>query len=236
MKKLLFIIAVLFLAMQGMNAQTRPEKARARYFNLSYGTQTLKNPEELGAELKSDYAFALSIGRTFYLHKTPLWGMVKFGLDCTWFDANFASYKVDEMDYSGYAGYDPEEDYPSYDDYDDDFSIGNYQLEMGMHFGPSVTVMPIKNLKVNAYFRYAPSASVFLSDDDASWGYGSFFVSGAAVSYKVISLGVEGRWGSSKCSSLEFDEEELDDSDDYFDTSKVKFNTSGMRAYVSLRF
>lgn len=233
MKKLLLLIAVLFLAMQGTSAQARPEKARARYFNLSYGTQTLKSPEVMDVGLKSDYAAALSIGRTFYLHKTPLWGMVKFGLDCTWFDANFASYKVEEEDYSGYSSYDPDEDDSSYDD--EDSSIGSYQLELGVHVGPSITVTPVKNLKVNAYFRYAPSVSAFLNDDDAHWGYGSFFVSGAAVSYKVISLGAEGRWGSSKYSSLSEEiEDEWGEGDD--SSKKVKFNTSGMRVYVSLRF
>lgn len=71
-----------------------------------------------------------------------------------------------------------------------------YHFTAGMHIGHSVTVNPIDNLKASVYFRYAPSyAGMYADDEYYSGGYASFFVSGLSVAYKVISVGVEKRWG-----------------------------------------
>lgn len=187
-----------------------PVKERPRYFNISYGKQTLKFGE--GDAIKSDYAAAITRGRTYYLHKKPIAGLIRFGLDWTTFDLNFAGYSE------------------KYEEYGETEKYNMYQLEAGMHVGPSVMVTPLPGLGVNAYFRYAPSFTAFYDSEEFYYNYGSFFVVGGAISYKVISLGVESRWGSSKF--------KLEDEDAFGDLSKekIKVKTSGTRIYLGFRF
>lgn len=82
---------------------------------------------------------------------------------------SFLFYDFDNNDY-------PLESYP--DEQEDNINIGRHQFEYAMQVGPSVTVNPIDHLKINAYFRYAPSFSGILIDDEFSCNYASFFVTG----------------------------------------------------------
>lgn len=72
-------------------------KDRAKYFNLGYVKQTLTD-KSTGIELQSDFGVSLSSGKTYYLHKKPLAGMIKFGLDWTWMDLNYAKSTLPELD------------------------------------------------------------------------------------------------------------------------------------------
>ena len=58
---------------------------RKKYFNISYGMPSLTRGNGL-EKLNSDFAVAINRGNTYYLHKKPLFGMLKFGLDWTVFD------------------------------------------------------------------------------------------------------------------------------------------------------
>lgn len=72
-------------------------KDRAKYFNLGYVKQTLAD-RTYGGELKSDFGASLSWGKTYYLHRKPLFGMLKFGLDWSWMDINYAKFSLDAFD------------------------------------------------------------------------------------------------------------------------------------------
>lgn len=105
-----------------------------------------------------------------------------------------------------------------------DFEDGGdiYKAEIGMQFGPSITINPVDFLKINVYFRYDPTFSVaYNQDSDFLMNYGSYFNTGLAASYKVISLGAEYRWGTT---SYKIDEENQD------------WKVSGAYLYVSFRF
>ena len=117
-------------------------KDRSKYFNLNYVNQKLSPDidgwDKLGGgELKSDFGAAIVWGKTYYLHKKPLAGMIKFGIDWSWMDLNYAQYKLETYDY----------------DTDELYSEKAHQLEYGMQIGPSVTINPVHHLKVSAYFR-----------------------------------------------------------------------------------
>ena len=91
-----------------------------------------------------------------------------------------------------------------------------------MQYGPSNTINPDNFLKINVYFRYDPTFSVaYNQDSDFLMNYGSYFNTGLAASYKVISLGAEYRWGTT---SYKIDEENQD------------WKVSGAYLYVSFRF
>ena len=62
--------------------------------------------------------------------------------------------------------------------------------------------------------------------DEFKGGYATYFTYGASVSWRVISLGVEQRWGDTDL-SFDWDEEESMD---------VKFSAKGPRFFLSFRF
>lgn len=56
-------------------------KNRSKYFNLGYVKQSLVFKDFGDEKLKNDFGVSISWGKTYYLHKKPLLGMLKFGLD-----------------------------------------------------------------------------------------------------------------------------------------------------------
>ena len=225
---------------------------RAKYFNISYVSQSLTQ-KDVNGTWRSSYGLALTNGRTYYLHKKPILGMIKFGIDWSFFDINFAKYE-DKFGFfgdgygSGYGDYGDGGHYydPSGAGTAEDAVAGEetedmYQAEVGMSVGPSVTINPVDELKANIYFRVTPSMSMLYAAEEFSTSYGTFFSFGGSVAWKAISLGLEGRWGNVKYDSM-FDLGDLDDladGDDYSssgDEPSAKWKVGSMRFYVSLRF
>lgn len=217
-------------------------KDRAKYFNIGYVNQTVRVNHTVynipvDAESKSDFGVSLSSGKTYYLHKKPIVGMIKFGLDWTWLDINYAKSTLETINP------DTGETYI--------ISSSMHQAEIGMQFGPSVTVNPIHHLKVSGYFRFAPSYSLLYMNETFYHNYVSMWNAGFAVAWKVISMGVEWRWGTAKYNGLTFGESDfvegsygdgdvtVDDVMDVMDklsAGKSKFKTNSMRVYLSFRF
>lgn len=231
-------------------------KDRAKYFNIGFVKQSLTSKDDY-IKYKSDVGVNITWGKTYYLHKKPLWGMVKFGLDWTWMDFNYVKYSsveekyAYEADFSGYefgngSGYDDSfgSEWPEEGEEDFNLDFGCHQLEYAMQIGPSITVNPIHHLKVSTYFRFQPSASIMLLDDEVYYGFVPFFNFGAAVAWKAISIGVEGRWGSTKYHGVSVDDEddgyyyEEEDMDvpDLVDTFTQRMRTKSFRVYLSFRF
>ena len=215
---------------------------RSKYRNISFVKQSLQEEGGKGEKWNSDFAFALTMGRTYYLHRKPILNMIKFGIDCTFLDLNYANYgKISNYALEGDGKpADPTPDYPY--EQKEEKNIGRHQFEYSMHVGPSITVNHFDHLKLSAYFRYAPTFSGILIDDDFSCNYASFFVSGAAISYKLISFGIEGRWGKAKYNNFSmnnFADENLDVEkpglNDVVKKSKRQFKTNSVRFYISFR-
>ena len=107
--------------------------------------------------------------------------MIKFGIDWSWMDLNYAQYKVEGIRLRhGRA-----------------LLEKAHQLEYGMQIGPSVTINPVHHLKVSAYFRVTPSYSMMYLNDEFYHHYATFCNTGFAVAWKVLSVGCEWRWGQS---------------------------------------
>ena len=224
-------------------------KDRAKYFNLAYVKQKLQYKDIDGLQYESDFGVAISRGRTYYLHKKPILKMIKFGIDWTQFDINYAKYGKLTEDLSETTG-DPSVSGEESMDLD----LGMHQLDFGMHFGLSLTVNPVSHLKVNGYYRFAPSASLILLDDDVSVQFVPFNVFGGAISYKVISIGAEARKGSAKYKNFSVNEdaessmegwEDIENPgdintgdllDDVINSEKINFKTLSTRVYISFRF
>ena len=219
-------------------------KKRAKYFNIGYITnQTLTDKVDAEAEWKSDFGVSLTFGKTYYLHKKPLLNMIKFGIDATWFELSYAKYSEPDVFAEGGSYTRAYNDYSSgYEDYyEEDFDLGIHQIDASMHVGPSVTVNPVGDLKVAAYFHYVPTASMVVIDDSFGHGYVYNFAFGASVAYKAISVGIEHRWAKKATyNGLSFDEEGMDydapDFEDVIESDKWKMKSKSFRVFLSFRY
>ena len=212
LKPILLIVSMCNILFAQSKAKLRPH-----YINLSFSSQELKMGE-LGNPL-SDYGAAFTVGRTYYIcKKSPILNMIRFGIDATWIDLNYSNYKFENK--YGYDGGNFEW-----------LTENIHQAEIGMQGGQSITITPVKRLSIHGYFRYAPSFSALFDGGDFKGSYGSFFVTGANVSYSVIGVGIEKRWGQANYKSFI-------DIEGYGSSEKVsdKLKTSGFRAYLTFRF
>lgn len=157
-------------------------KKRSRYFYIAYGKNQLKDNSN---KLSSDYSFAMISGRTYYLHKRPLGGMVKFGIDWNFADVNFAKYPDLTPVKVSNDQLDPE--------LAETFDLAPMQIDLGMGIGLSCTVNPVNHLKAGIYFHVTPSYSMVLQNEELHSSYATFFNFGLHASYKAISLAFEMR-------------------------------------------
>lgn len=176
------------------------------YFNFGIMDMTLK--QKNAENLKSNYGLSANVGTTFFLHKKPIGGIMRFGLDATWLDVNYTNYRIKHITNAGTDKY-------SY-----------HQGEISIHIGPSVSITPDEKWNINAYFRYAPSFSMLYADDAFYGNYATFFVTGASCSYGTIGLGAEARFGN--CKYHEFD------SGDGASIDKATY--SGWKIYLTYKF
>lgn len=189
---------------------------RKKFLTIGYVKQSLA--PTYGDKLKSNIGFSMASGRTIYLHKKPLWGRLKFGLDLG-IDINYAKYE----DYE-----DQENDYNDYQE-DEALISGMHQCDIGALIGANATVNPVGDMRVSAYFRFIPSYSMLVLDGGINGSYVSFFTYGGEISWKVIGIGVEGRFGNGKYSSIMAESEDME-------SIKEKYTTSSLRAYITFRF
>lgn len=193
------------------------EKAKPypKYRNLNYNIEKITLSDD--SKLSSKYGAAFTTGRSYYVHKKPLLGMIRIGIDATWFDLNYANYEQTWVDDYGYG--------------EEEEKLTIHKAEIGMQVGPSVTVNPVGKLNAHVYFRYAPTFAALYDEDAFRGNYASFFVTGISVSYGVIGLGIEKRWGD--CKYKEFGGGSEDE--EYGSSEPFKLKTSGMRVYLSFR-
>lgn len=234
MKKPIFILILAVIVAGTASAQNDydgykdPDRFRAKYFNFSFASQKMAyhfSGSGLNADMdmfKSSYGVGLTAGRSYILHNEPILGMIRIGLDATWFDMNYAHQK-------------PAGIFSEIFDMLDAPSFEIHQADISMGIGPSIHVNPVGRLGIHAYARYNPTlATLFNTQGDFSMagGYSSVIVTGGAISWGVISVGVEGRWGFAKYSDWFTGGDE--GSEGTFD--KMKLKTKGLRAYIGFRF
>lgn len=217
MKKILLSLFVLVFVAGGANLSAQKD-FRSKYRNFSYVDQTLNFN---GSSYKSDLGFAFTSGRSYIV--TPVIGnFFRVGIDATWFDINYTNYsgswmvEDDEGNESSKTG------------------ILYHMIEASVHAGLSVHFTPISKLGIHGYFRYAPTYSVLYDHSETTvvGGYVGYLVAGGALSYGLISVGAESRWGSGKFSNTIWPWKQ----DEERTIAKGKFDTSALRVYVSFRF
>lgn len=205
MKKII-LLAALIVSSICSYAQETDKEWRKKFINLSFTNATMS--QDNVQDLKSNYGAAFIVGRTFYLHK-PIGNMLRFGIDATWFDINYTNYDIEHITF---------------------WETNKYQYHQGevsMHVGPSITFEPIKKFTVHAYFQYAPTfAAIYTGDNETFYGnYASLWVAGGSISYGVIGLGIESRFGKTNYKPLGSS-----------NSKNINSSLSGFRAFLTFKF
>ena len=205
--------------------QDRLWDGRSRYLNIGYVWQKL-SPSEGDLRAESNYEVSLSWGKTYYLHRKPLLGMLKIGLDWSWLDVGYANYSIVRTGGTspGGSGYGPR------------FNAGAHQADIGMSMGPSVTVNPVESLKAAVYARFTPSCSLVILEDETYADFVGFFNVGASVAWNAFSIGLEGRWGKAKYGGASLAGEDDSEWGPELQGSPRRLKTSSLRLYFGFRF
>lgn len=171
-------------------------RSTGSYINLSGLTQKIKPVGRLDRTMKSSRGGALEFGNTYYIRPykpfevAPL-GKVRLGVDFSFLDLQGVEYEQ--------AG-----------------GTKTYFGNIGMQVGPSVTVIPVKDVSVKLYLHYAPSLAGIVVDDanegvnEVMLGYAGYVTGGLRASWKFLSLGVELRGATANLTAIDEDDIELD--------------------------
>lgn len=211
---------------------------RKGFLYFSYGKQTLENDF---SKSKSQFDAAFLSGKSIYLHRKPIIGMMKLGLDFL-ADLNVAKYEnmKDETSVTSLYSdiFDDEEDVNA----EGESGFDTWHLDIGAGIGPSLTINPIDHLKACVYFHVTPTYSMILQDSELYSHYTTFFNVGLTLSYKVISIGVEQRW----CGKTDYGTLSDQHMNDFYDQNgqfvdpfqfvDQKFKTHTTRVFVGFRF
>lgn len=182
-------------------------KQRDNYVHVGFAVSDM---EQKNVQTLKNYAgFTASIGKTFSPYALYLNNECRFGIDITWFDLEYTSYKV-EFHYPGTI---VEDNYGQYD--------------FGVQVGPAFIIEPTYEVRIHTYCRYAPTYSLFSMNGENYGNLGHFLVAGISLSNNVIGIGVEGRWGVCNYSDL-YENGVL------FTSETV--NHKGVRAYLRFNF
>lgn len=242
-KTLLFsFLAISFVASaQYSPAQTADDTASIWKKSKSFGLGFVFSDMNVdGVKENSNYGFAMNLSNTYFLNKEPLWGMVKFGIDAVWFDINYVNYKSGTGINLSIDDFDDFDDYYDYMEEEDILDLGIHKLDIGIGVGPSAHVAPfthfdndLRLLRASLYLHFTPSFSALLMSENnetkAAYGFSPVINFGGIIQWKMIGLGVEGRWCTANFNNVFVDEE-------IGGPSKLNCKTSDCRLFLRLCF
>lgn len=240
--------------------------ARRKFFNISYNISTLSSKGlcdiglgsgEKDLSFKSSVGVSLQQGKSYRLHKKPVWNLLQFYLDYTPLDLSFNHYKSGDEGYNSAAKHPEGEEVIEYY-HNVPWDLEKYEVSYGMTLGPSITIAPfthLKNmnalhfLKINMYYHVGYQGSVlFMSNNEKAdinpdkygfdynemkeglkmnWGHGMVTSFGVSMTWKNIGVGFEHRVANNKFKPVRSSAD--------FGSNTYKFKTTTNRIYVSIR-
>lgn len=215
---------------------------RNKYWKLGLSNPNIERTDGETMAWETEFSVFLQRGRTAYFHSKPLWNMVKFGLDYGFFDISYAKLKLkavqSERNMSSTPGtHSNSNSSDGIDDFNDAVNLDMHKFEYRLHIGPSISVNPWNHLIVATYFHTMPEASGIVENDKFSYGFGCAMSAGISVSYKAISVGIEGLWSTIKYKQASFDEEsDSEDTTNLFNTKDFKLKQKAPRFYIAIRY
>lgn len=201
MKRLIILSILLITSILSWGSQPRNS-----YLSVGYIKSELSKKGENNS-LPSRYGMSISAGYTHFFNKKPILGSLYLGLDWTFLYGSFRQYRIHLEDYI------PPSELSKYK-YPKELqqNIELDQTTIGMQFGPSVTYLPLKDLQISAYYRYAPGLGFIETAVDpfnppsdvrmesyiesVDYSYVGYNFLGLSVSYKIFMVGIEHKWAS----------------------------------------
>ncbi len=249
MKKLFLLVICMFVNIAVTNAQedidssettntttsdSKVWKHSKRSYSLGWVIQDFA--PEYSSVYNSKFGGMMKYDRTFFLHRKPIAGIVKIGLDAVWTDLTIV-----KLDADNGSRTDNWNSLTSDNEDDNTYNIGMWTATYSMGIGPSVTIAPfakcnggIKYLKAKVYGHYKPSYTAqLISEDgdlDAKGAFCNMFEIGGKITYKLIGVGVEGNWGNGKFDTF------MNEIFTYSSGVKVKHKIANTRIYFSFNF
>lgn len=180
-----------------------------------------------GGALNGRWGLSIDIMRNVYLHRTPIAGMLKFGLQFGP-QFNYINFAKGHGSLSGIisGGSDDEnDDYydefgnPIYnDDYDDEEEmmpdLGKHQLVAGLAIGPTVTIAPFINssnknlsrLKFRGYFNVVPAFSAIMTanedETELNSAFTCMYAGGLNIIWRKLDIGFQYKGGRARYKDL----------------------------------
>lgn len=221
------------------------------YFNLGYAKA--ETGTDFSAVQKSKFSFYLAKGNVYYWPKSKPWfGMLKVGLDVRWIDISMAKYKTD-TDETGSGWGESSNWNTDYDNSDSEFfdkltDLGCYNVTMGAFgIGPNIGISPfakmsngLRHLRASIYFHYQPAVTAYIlsqdGDTELSWAYTGMMDFGGKITYRAISIGIEGRWGKGSFKPIDFSGILGEDDESGSESIKIDRKFAATRFYIGFTF
>lgn len=164
-----------------------------RYKRISYVVQNMTRAAYDGIPATTwgpKVGFGLQIGNTYHLPHKPFGGIVKIGIDATWWDVTYANYKEAKLNSASTVNPGTTNGIPNFvfpDNYpEQEIMLGNlgvHQFSMSVGVGPSINIAPFafssnKNLqllKAQVYGHFLMGVSAILytnpNNDEAEFNF-----------------------------------------------------------------
>lgn len=195
---------------------------RKKWWGFSYITsQTLKLKDSYGQDMKSDFGINIQRGRTWYLPKKPIAGMIKFGIDASFFDVTYIKYAKATAQQQLYTELNEEEQE------EESIELGRHYINYSLAVGPSVTINPISQLRAGLFFHWLPGGSLLIYDSELSFGFQNSFAFGMHIDWKKFFIGFETRWGNCKFSKIDVDDINNNDTEEDFSSDDINYDENG---------
>lgn len=208
-----------------------------KYFRVGYVNQSVTSAS--GSDMQSRFGIDLLKGRSFFLHKKPIAGLMKFAIDFGVY-LNYTMYRDDvaTTESGGSDGYqEGEQAGETTEDGGSDGMMGffskNYppqSFDFGLMLGPSLTINPVADLRIAAYWHVMPAGSMFLKNSNMGAGFIPYMNYGLELTYRWIGLGVERKYGNGNLWSINNMIENGGES------TPIKYRTAGYSLYLAFRF
>lgn len=236
MRKIFFVLISCIVMMCAADVQAQDSSydfwKHRKFMRVGFAKQTFNT--SYGYKLNSKFGIDYTSGRSYFLHKNPIAGLMKFAIDFgTAIDyVNYRKSTYSDDSYTGPEGYTGNEFALTENESSDLKDFGLHSLDFGFKVGPSLTVNPYDNIRVCAYFYFFPSASLLLRNTNFELGFMPYLDFGVEVSYKWIGLGFETRNGAGRYWDLM-----KMMGDEGFSSKKVsKYALNSYNFYLAFRF
>lgn len=209
---------------------------KRKYNRISYNN-TMFTPLFIDESYPVSMSFGLDCGRNIYLHKKPIAGVIKFGLDLG-LDINYMRFdnEGDYSDYEGPSGYTGSVFYESDDDIDAFLKLSGNRVSIGLAVGPSVTWNPVGKLRLCGYYHVVPTGSLFAQGMGAYAGYSTMMKYGLELSYGSIGVGVDRESGMDTCTDMISYYMAKSQEGDVSSIGSSRYFSESLQVYLSLRF